>query len=290
LSADYPHNARQALPRPRQTLARPSETFSGVGLHSGEQASLRFLPAAPGAGRSFIVMPSGQEIQASAANVCDTSRCTQLRAGGVTVQTVEHVLAALAGLGVDDAVIELEGGEPPTADGSAAPFAAMIREAGIRAQDGAACADAIRLRRPCVVSDGSGASIAVLPADHYSATVVLDYPNHAYIGTQAVAFDFDSGDFEKEIAPARTYGFVSELTALRAAGLALGASRENAVALGDDGYDSDMRFPDELARHKLLDLVGDLALAGAPILGRVIAIKPGHALNTRLARLISAQL
>ena len=269
--------------RPRVTLATSSSVFSGVGLHSGADASVCLRPAPPGAGLVFRDGASGQEIPALAANVSDTSRCTRLSFGGVEVQTVEHVLSALAGLGVDDAVIETTGGELPAGDGSAAAFAALIREAGVREQP-EGIVSPLLLTQPVTVSQGDATLIA-LPSDRFQATVVLDYPRHAYLGTLAAVFDL--GDYGHDIAPARTFGFLSEIEALRAHGLGLGASRENAIVLGEDAYETPLRFPNELARHKLLDLIGDLALMGRPLLAHVFALKPSHTLNARLARLLS---
>ena len=270
--------------RPRRTLASPTATFEGVGLHSGVYASVRILPAPAGTGRRFHDVPSGQEFPASAANAEETARCTILRNGDVAVQTVEHLLSALAALGVDDCVIETRGGEIPAADGSAAPFITRLETAGLRDQPGTATVGGLTLTRPCLVSGENGALLLTLPAPHFQATVALDYPEQSWIGTQAVTFDARKDDYAQEVAPARTFGFVRELDWLRAHGLALGASRENAVALGENGYETPLRFPDELARHKLLDLIGDLSLVGVPLCAQVIAVKPSHALNVRLAR------
>ena len=270
-------------PRPRFTLAAPSRILQGVGLHSGAIVSLRLLPASASVGLVFRDGPTGQEIPALAANVIDTSRCTRLGVKGVEVQTVEHVLSALSGMGVDDALIELTGGEAPAGDGSAAPFVALIAEAGLRQQETAS--SALVLQQSLVVTEGS-ASIIAIPADRFSATVVLDYPRHSYLGTLAAVFDEASDDYAEMIAPARTFGFLSELAALRARGLGLGATRDNAVVLGEDCYETPLRFSNELARHKLLDLIGDLALLGQPLRASVFAVKPGHTLNVRLADLL----
>ncbi len=268
----------------RRTLARPSAVLSGVGLHSGAGASVRLLPAPSGTGLVFRCAESGQEIPAWVSNVSDTSRCTRLKLGGFEVQTVEHVLSALAGLGVDDAIIEIAGGsEVPAMDGSAAPFAAAISDAGLREQS--QCVKPITPAQPVFVSE-RGSTIAALPSETLSFTVVLDYPHHAYLGTQAAIFG-GAGDYAAQIAPARTYGFLSEIDALRAAGLGLGASADNAVVLGETQYETPLRFSNELARHKILDLIGDLALAGRPVCAEIIAVKPGHLLNVRLARLLS---
>ncbi len=270
--------------RLRQTLASPSAVLSGVGLHSGAGASVRLLPAPSGTGLVFRRQSGGQEIPALAANVSDTSRCTRLKSGAVEVQTVEHVLSALAGLSVDDAVVEMDGGsEVPAMDGSAAPFAQAILAAGLCEQSDTV--ETITPAQPLFVSE-RGSTIIVLPSEHLSLTVVLDYPRHAYLGTQAAIFA-GAGDYIAQIAPARTYGFLSEIEALRAAGLGLGASRDNAVVLGETQYETPLRFSNELARHKLLDLIGDLALASRPVCAELVAVRPSHTVNVRLARLLS---
>jgi len=270
--------------RARVTLAAPSAELSGVGLHSGAGASVRLLPAPAGTGLVFRRRSDGQEIPALAANVGDTSRCTRLKLGGFEVQTVEHVLSAMSGLGIDDAVIEIGGPEVPAADGSAGPFAALILAAGKREQ--AALVQPLRLTRPVFVSE-NGSTLAALPSDHFSASVVLDYPKHSYLGTLAAIFDGMAGDYAAQIAPARTFGFLSEIEALRARGLGLGASYDNALVLGETQYEMPLRFPNEPARHKLLDLIGDLALAGRPVCAEILAVKPGHTLNVRLAQMLS---
>ncbi len=266
------------------TLAAPSAVLSGVGLHSGAGASVRLLPAPSGTGLVFRDARSGQEIPALAANVSDTSRCTRLKSGEFEVQTVEHILSALAGLGVDDATIEIDGPEVPATDGSAGPFVRLIQNTGTLAQ--LVPIEPLVLTAPVYVSEG-GSTIAALPSDRFSAVVVLDYPKHSYLGTQAALFDSAGGNYAVDVAPARTFGFLSEIEALRARGLGLGASYDNALILGETEYDSPPRFPNELARHKLLDLIGDLTLAGRPVCAQIVAIKPGHTLNVRLAKLLS---
>lgn len=269
--------------RARTTLGASTETYTGVGLHSGADASVCLRPAPAGTGRVFRHRDSGQEIAARAENVSDTSRCTRLSAGSMEIQTVEHLLSALAGLGVDDAWIDVAGGELPAADGSAAPFAALVQAVGLREQPGGG-GNALTLTEPVTVTGDGGSLLAALPADHFSATVVLDYPKHPYLGSQCAVWDAAVGDYAKDIAPARTFGFLSEIDWLRANGLGLGASRENAVVLGESGYETPLRFPNELARHKLLDLIGDLSLLGRPLAAQIVAVKPSHALNVRLAQ------
>jgi UDP-3-O-[3-hydroxymyristoyl] N-acetylglucosamine deacetylase len=270
--------------RSRRTLASATTVLEGVGLHSGADASVRVCPAPSGTGRVFLDLASGQEIPALAANGEESQRCTVLRAEGASIQTVEHLLSALAALGVDDAVMEVRGGEIPAADGSAAPFLSWLRGVELQDQEGAAHVSCLALARPLLVSGDGGVTLAALPASHFHATVLLDYPQ-PWIGTQALTFDPAVDDYES-IASARTFGFVRELDWLRARGLALGASHENALALGEEGYVGEPRFPDELVRHKLLDLIGDLSLVGMPLAAHIIAIKPSHAQNVRLARLL----
>ena len=273
--------------RSRYTLAAPTSVLSGVGLHSGKSVSVRVLPGPPISGIVLRDWDSGQEIPALAVNVVDTSRCTILGVAGWTVQTVEHLLSALAGAGVDDAVVETRGGEMPAVDGSAAPFLALILEAGVIKHDGER--QALRLSRPYLLADKDGSTLFALPSPDFHATVVLDYPKQPWIGTQAAVFDSAHDDYAGHVAPARTYGFLAEIAWLQDRGLALGASRENGIALRDDGYDTPLRFDNELARHKLLDLIGDLSLVGHLLAARVVAIKPSHALNCRFARLMAAE-
>lgn len=270
----------------RRTLTSESETMPGVGLHSGDTVSLRLCPAPPGAGLVFVDRRSGQEIPACPQNVVDTSRCTILGQGAVRVQTVEHVLAALAGLGVDDARVETQGGEMPAADGSALPFVRLAQAAGICGH-GKGETQPLAVTSPVCVHGKDGASLVLLPSETFRVSVVLDYPGYAYLGTSAATFGGGPDEFEAQIAPARTYGFLTELVWLRAHGLALGASVDNAVALGETGYETILRFPNEPAKHKLLDIVGDLALVGRPIQAHVLAFKPGHALNVEMARLLT---
>ena len=273
--------------RARQTLAGASAVLSGVGLHSGAGASVRLLPAPGGTGLVFRRVRDGQEIQALASNVSDTSRCTRLRAGDFEVQTVEHLLSALSGLGIDDAVIEMDGAgsEVPALDGSAALFVHAISEAGQREQ-----AESVRprtLAAPVFVSE-RGSTVIALPSERLSLTVTLDYPHQAYLGASAAVLS-EIEDYAAQIAPARTYGFLSEIEALQAAGLGLGASPDNAVVLGETQYETPLRFTNELARHKLLDLIGDLSLIGRPLCAEIIAVKPSHTLNVALARLLSEE-
>lgn len=268
----------------RRTLAAATEIIAGVGLHSGQVAKAQIFPAVAGCGIVIRHAESGQDISASPANVVNTSRCTILGSDDVTVQTVEHLLSALAGARINDAIIEVRGGEAPAMDGSAAPFLEAIHGAGIASNGGELAP--LRIHDPRLLTADNGSTLLAFPASAFHATVVLDYPNHPWIGTQVVEFDSLRNDYAADIAPARTYGFLSEIAWLRERGLALGASCENGIALREDGYDADLRFADELARHKMLDLIGDLSLVGSPLAMRIIAIKPSHTLNCHFARLL----
>lgn len=273
--------------RVRRTLAAATDIISGVGLHSGKAVSARVLPALCGSGLIVRHAETGQDIPAIAANVVDTSRCTVVGLSGVAVQTVEHLLSALAGARIDDAIVEVRGGEAPAVDGSAAVFLTAIRDAGTVEHGGEL--SPLHLSNPQLLTGADGSALLAFPASSFQATVVIDYPKHGWIGTQAVEFDPLRDDYGADIAPARTYGFLSEIAWLQERGLALGASRENGVALREDGYDSELRFQDELARHKMLDLIGDLSLVGRPLAARIVAIKPSHALNCHFARLLAGE-
>lgn len=257
---------------------------------------MKILPAEkPGDGIVFRRDRDGCEIHAVSGNVAGTSRCTALSENGIAIQTVEHVLSALAGTGVTDALIAFEGGETPAMDGSALPFAEAVLEAGV--VDLPQTVSVLAPRVPLVVGGASGEMLVFVPADRFWASVVLDYPDRPALGAQAATFYSDdiAGEsaYVREIAPARTYGFLAELEYLRANGLARGASADNAVALRDDGSPDErtpLRFPNEAARHKLLDLIGDLCLIGRPLSCGILAVRPSHALNARGAETLARAL
>ncbi len=267
----------------------------GIGLHSGTRASLTLKPALPGTGLLFRRTDLGLDFPARFDQVVDTRLCTALGAPGAAqhrVGTVEHVVAALAGLGVDDAIIEIDGPEVPILDGSAAPFLFLIDCAGITAHGGAA--QQIDILRPVRVQEGEGADAAwaeLLPGNGqgFELELTIDFPNTA-IGRQALALKLSPRSFRAALAEARTFTLAEDVARLRAVGLAQGGSLENAVVV--DGpmvlNPGGLRRPDEFVRHKLLDVVGDLALAGAPLRGRFRGHKSGHALNNRLLRALFA--
>ncbi len=260
--------------------------YVGIGLHSGSNVSMQMHPAAPNSGIFFFrtdVPAAHAIIPASWKNVVDTRLCTVLgNEHGVTIGTVEHLLAAIRGCGVDNMMIEISGEEVPILDGSCAPIVEIIKQAGIVSQR--VPRYGIWIERPIQVRQGE--RFATLePSATPSVTVEIDFESAA-IGKQSVSIDLIDNLFETEIAPARTFGFADELKQLRAQGLALGGSMRNAVLVDDDSVMNaeGLRFADEFARHKILDCCGDLALAGAPIFGHLHSYKPGHRLNHALLR------
>lgn len=260
--------------------------YIGIGLHSGHKVSMTLYPAAPNTGICFLrrdVEPEHMLIRASWKNVVDTRLCTVLgNEHGVTISTVEHLLAALRGCGVDNLLVEINGDEVPILDGSCAPLVDMINQAGIVSQR--LPRFGIWIERPIEVRQGEHYAI-LAPSEVPRITVDIEFENAA-IGAQCSSVDLIDNVFEEEIAPARTFGFADELEQLREQGLALGGSVRNAVLLDDDRVvnEEGLRFADEFARHKILDCLGDLALAGAPIFGQLYARKPGHRLNNALLR------
>jgi UDP-3-O-[3-hydroxymyristoyl] N-acetylglucosamine deacetylase len=198
------------------------------------------------------------------------------------------MMSAICGAGITDIVVEFDGLEAPILDGSAIEFVRALREAGVHDLPGAI--DPIVVEIPIDIVGANGERSVALPSPSRELSVLIDYPRHSAIGTQAASYDF-AGDYDDSVAPARTYGFLSELEAMRSLGLGAGASFDNCIALNDDGSadtHTPLRFANELARHKLLDLIGDLALIGRPIQAQVLAIRPSHAVNSALARQLAA--
>lgn len=268
----------------RITLARPA-TVEGVALHAGTPSRVTLLPAPSGKGIVFRRDDlGGVEIAARYNLVTETRLGTVIAAGAVRVGVIEHLMAALGGMGVDDVIVALEGEEPPILDGSAQGFVTLIESAGLVQQFGSRQQLEV-LKRVEVSHKGAKASLS--PANEASFEFLLDYPEPV-IGRQTYDFPVSSEEFKREIAPACTFGFVRELEALHQAGLGRGASLENTLALEENRIvnSAKLRFPDEFVRHKILDAIGDLALAGMPILGRFSGIRSGHALNNALLRLL----
>jgi UDP-3-O-[3-hydroxymyristoyl] N-acetylglucosamine deacetylase len=253
----------------------------GVGLHTGKAVAMRIKPAAADTGIVFVRTDlGGCEIEANAVNAADTSYATTLCRNGAAVKTVEHLLAAFAGLTIDNAVVELDAEEVPIMDGSAGPFIRLIAEAGITCQEKPR--QMIKVVKPVFVRDGSK-QIAIWPADAQSISAFIDF-DHPMIQEQSIQYAPTEGSFLREVADARTFGFMRDVERLQANGLARGASMANAVALSEDSVlnTEGLRYRDEFVRHKVLDLIGDLSLAGAPIIGHIVAHKAGHALHLQL--------
>ena len=273
-----------------QTIRQPVGC-SGIGLHSGAPVSLRILPAAAGAGVLFRrVDLEGFEVEAVGRNVAKVSYATSLMKKGVLISTTEHLLSAFIGLGVDNAIVELDNLELPILDGSAQPFVEMVLRAGLKPQRRKRIY--WRILKEVEVRDGDK-FIALYPADGYSVSYAIDFP-HPLIGKERFEVELMArtaggvshldGDFyRRDIAAARTFGFLHEAQKMREMGLIRGASEENAIVLTRDGIaNGPLRYDDEFVRHKVLDLIGDLALLGHRILGRVVADRAGHAMHIAL--------
>ena len=274
--------------RAQRTIAHET-SLEGTGLHTGETTRVRFAPAPAGHGVRFrrIDVDGATEIAASLDNVVSADRGTSLGSGELRVHTVEHLLAAVNVLDLDNLSITLDGSEIPVADGSFHPFYALLARAG--AEEQSEPAREIVVAEALSAAGPAGASYVALPADRYRVSATIEF-DHPLVRRQYASFDVTAGEFEREIAPARTFGFLKEAEALRARGLARGATLENAVVLDDDGVAAggELRFRDEFVRHKVGDVVGDLALLGGSIRAHVIADRPSHAGNLELARTIAA--
>ena len=262
-----------------QTI-RASVECKGIGLHSGAPVQLRILPAPSGTGIVFRRIDLDNfEIEATGRNIARVSYATSLMKKGVLISTTEHLLSAFMGTGIDNAIVELDNLELPILDGSARPFVDMIQRAGIRKQRRPR--SYVRIRREIELREGDK-FIAVYPADTYSVSYTIDFP-HRLIGRETFRVDLTDGNFLREIAPARTFGFLHEADAMRQQGLIRGASTENAIVLTPEGLmNPPLRYADEFVRHKVLDLIGDLALVGKQILGNIVADRAGHAMHTAL--------
>lgn len=255
---------------------------SGTGVHSGRTVNLTIKPAPPNHGIKFIRtdLRNAPCIPALFKMVTDTTAATVLGSNGVIVSTVEHLLAGLAGLSIDNALIEIDAYEIPILDGSAFPFVSMINEIGIQQQDAQRCFFIIK--KPVILEEG-GKKAALYPEAAFKISYTIEYDNDL-IGTQTYSLEVNETAFEKEISPARTFGFYHEYQLLQKHGLARGGSLENAVVidgqaiLNQDG----LRYPDEFVRHKILDCIGDFSLLGMPVRGHIIASKSGHLFNHRL--------
>jgi UDP-3-O-[3-hydroxymyristoyl] N-acetylglucosamine deacetylase len=257
---------------------------SGVGLHSGHKVALVLKPAPIDHGIQFIRkdIPESPCIGACYSNVVNTFQATTIGSGGIAVSTIEHLMAALYGCHIDNALVEISGPEAPIFDGSSEPYVKLIKKATILEQD--APRTFLKVRKPLTVSDGDS-FITAVPADLFQVCYEIEYP-HPRVGKQAYSWALKNGSFGREIARARTFGFLKDVMRLQEAGLIQGGSLSNAVVFDDnDLLNSDgFRFADECVRHKILDFIGDLALTGLPMLGKFIVHKAGHALHSRFLK------
>lgn len=262
-----------------------SVSFSGVGLHSGAPANLRLVPAPAGSGIVFRRSDlENYEIPAIGRNVAKVSYATSLMRQGVLISTTEHLLSALIGLGVDNVICEIDNLEVPILDGSSQPYVSAMRAAGLRQQRRKR--EYLRILKPVEVRDGEGPGskfIGVYPGDGYAIDYTIDFP--APIGRDRFTGDLEAGAYADLIAPARTFGFREDEAMLRNMGLIRGASEASAIIIGGGRIQNGpLRFHDEFVRHKVLDLIGDLALAGRRLWGRVVAERAGHAMHTALVQ------
>ena len=273
----------------QQTTLRTTVSIDGVGLHSGHPARAHLHPAPINHGLVFLRREHPEQpIPAELPSASTFDYATTLKRGDVSIGTVEHVLAAAAGLGLDNCLIEIEGPEVPILDGSALPFVRLFHAAGFERQD--AVVKPLRIDRPVEVFRDDK-RVAYEPGGQgLTITYEIDFP-HPFVGQQELTFSLRSEEFASRIAPARTFGFAREVEEMRARGLARGGSLHNAVVLDDTGILSGpLRFRDEFVRHKVLDLIGDLALLGRPLNGNIHARKAGHAVHIEFARTLHAAL
>jgi UDP-3-O-[3-hydroxymyristoyl] N-acetylglucosamine deacetylase len=264
-----------------QRTIRRSISCAGIGLHSGTKVTLSLKPAAANSGVRFRRADlGGLEVPATVQHVGGINYATGLTRDAVKVDTVEHLLAALVSLGIDNVIVELNSPEVPIMDGSAAPFIYLIQEAGVKQLP--AARRYLKVLRPMSLSRGDK-RIALYPSDHFKVTYSIAF-DHPLLRHQSRTVRITPESFVEDIAPARTFTFLKEVEMLRQQGLALGGSLENAVVIGDTGVlNNGLRFDDEFVRHKILDVIGDMALIGYPVIGHLVALRGGHALHTAFA-------
>jgi UDP-3-O-[3-hydroxymyristoyl] N-acetylglucosamine deacetylase len=264
-----------------QRTLRRQISCVGIGLHSGNKVNLTLKPAAADFGIRFRRTDLGDhEIPAMIQHLAGIQLATGLSRNEVSVETVEHLLAALVSTGIDNVLVELNSPEVPIMDGSAAPFIYLIQEAGVKRLQIAR--KYLKIVRPIAISRGDK-RIALYPSDHFKVTYSISY-DHPLLRHQSRTLRITEHSFVEEIAPARTFTFLKDVEMMRQNGLALGGSLENAIVLGETGIlNNSLRFDDEFVRHKILDAVGDLALVGYPVIGHLVAHRAGHALHTEFA-------
>jgi UDP-3-O-[3-hydroxymyristoyl] N-acetylglucosamine deacetylase len=264
----------------QRTLRRPV-SCTGIGLHSGNKVTLSLKPSAADSGIRFQRSDlGGLEIPATVTHLGGIQYQTGLTREAVSVETVEHLLAALTALGIDNVIVELNSPEVPIMDGSAAPFVYLVHEAGVKRLQ--APRRYLKVLRPISLTQGDK-RIALYPSDHFKVTYSISF-DHPLLRHQSRTMRITEESFIEDIAPARTFGFLKEVEMLRQRGLALGGSLDNAIVLGDTGVlNNALRFEDEFVRHKILDVIGDLSLVGYPVVGHLVAHRGGHALHTAFA-------
>src|SRR5436189_2460573 len=272
----------------QHTLAK-SAGFSGASLHTGEKVSLKLQPAPVDHGIKFKRKDLADEpiVDAKIENLKTVERATTIGEGSVRVHTVEHVLAALSGMGVDNAIVEMDANEPPIGDGSAQPYIDLIKRAGVTAQEEPR--KFFDVREPMHVESKTGALLVLLPDEKFRISCTQAGPNNRF--TQFLSMEVTPAAFEREIAPARTFVYYEDVQPLMEKNLIKGGSLENAIVVRGEAVLSKepLRFADEFVRHKILDIIGDLALIGRRIRGHVVAVKPGHAANAELARALARE-
>ncbi|MCX8031503.1 MAG: UDP-3-O-acyl-N-acetylglucosamine deacetylase [Thermodesulfovibrionales bacterium] len=268
--------------RPQRTIGKEI-FFEGKGLHSGCHSSVLITPAPVNTGIVFYKAGSGAiPIKASIYNVVETAFATTIESQGIKIKTIEHLLAAIGGLGIDNLFITVEGPEIPILDGSSTIFSGMLLEAGIIKQNRSI--EYLKIKRPIVYEDYNSRIIA-LPYNGYCISYYINF-NNKFLSQQELTIEITEKSFITEIAPARTFGFLKDVETLRKNGLAKGGSLDNAIVIGDEGIlnPEGLRFSDEFVRHKILDSMGDILLAGRPIIGHIIFEKAGHTANINFLR------
>lgn len=269
-----------------QTTLNSEVSYTGVGLHSGVDVHMTLQPAPANTGIVFVRsdLPGMPRIEAKAANVTSTVRATTIEANGIKLFTIEHLMSAFNAMGIDNCLVLIDAEEPPVADGSSKVFAELMAKAGIKVLD--ALRREIVIDRLYRVDDGDKFILAV-PYDGFRVSFTSINP-HPLIGIQYGNYEITPESYLSEVAPARTIAYEAEIDALREMGLGLGGTLENVIVYNDDGWMNELRYPDELVRHKILDIVGDLRLTGF-IRGHIIAVKSGHTLNTTMAKLLAEE-
>jgi UDP-3-O-[3-hydroxymyristoyl] N-acetylglucosamine deacetylase len=272
-----------------QRTLREEVECKSTGLHSGRKVSMKIKPADVDEGIIFIRadVPGNHRIKADVRNVCDTTLATTIGNNGSAISTIEHLMSTFSGMGIDNAIVEVNAPELPIMDGSALPFVRMLKTVGTRVQG--KCKKILVIKNEIAVEDNEGSAM-LLPASEFKITYMIDF-DHPAIGQQTYHMTFSDANYEKEICAARTFGFLKDVEYLQAKGLALGGSLKNAVVLDDKTIinKEGLRCPNEFVKHKILDAIGDLSLLGMPIIGHFVARKSGHRLNNRLLQEVLAR-